>query len=148
MDKIPFSQTVSSLRFSVDFILFYSWFYSGLIFYEIHDLCVFYSFHNKYACFLICENYFLLCFCFKNLDLLDWQTIQFDFSLSTLFVIFTSCRLKLCVKSLHPKQYGVPSSFATFTGFIFYCVFFILCNLAKWFWQSISYNLILLSDLI
>ena len=29
-------------------------------------------------------NYFLLlCFCFKNLGLLDRQTIQFDFSLST-----------------------------------------------------------------
>ena len=56
----------------------------------------FYSFYNKFACFVICKNYFLfLCFCFKNLDLFDQQTIQLDFSLSTLFVIFTSFGLKL-----------------------------------------------------
>ena len=41
-------------------------------------------------------NYFLLLsFCFKNFDLFDLQTMQFDFSQSTLFVIFTSCGLKL-----------------------------------------------------
>ena len=76
----------------------------------------------------ICKtlNYFLLlCFYFKNLDLAFLQTIQFDFSLSTLFVVFTSCGLKLCVKSLHPKQYVVPSSFPVFIGFIFYWVFLV-----------------------
>ena len=53
-------------------------------------------------------NYFLLlCFCFKNLDLLDGQTIQFDFSLSALFVIIIFFGLKLWIKSLHPKQYVV-----------------------------------------
>ena len=37
-------------------------------------------------------NYFLLlCFCFRKLDLLDRQTTQFNFPLSTLFVIFTFC---------------------------------------------------------
>ena len=39
----------------------------------------------------------MLRFCFKNLDLAFLQTTQFDFSLSTLFVIFTSCGQKLCV---------------------------------------------------
>ena len=74
-------------------------------------------------------NYFLLlCFCFKNIDLLYRQTTQLDFSLSTLFVIFTSCGLKLCVKSLHPKQYVVPGLFPIFIGFIFDYVFFIFCD--------------------
>ena len=89
-------------------------------------------------------NYFLLlCFCFKNLDLFDQQTTQFDFSLSTLFVIFTSCGLKLCVKSLHPKQYVVPGLFPIFIGFIFDCVFFIFCNLVKCFWHIVLILLIL-----
>ena len=71
-------------------------------------------------------DYFLLwCFCFKNLEL--------DFFLSTLFAIFTSWGLKLWVKSLHPKQYVAPSSFPNFIGFIFDCVFFLFCNLVKYF---------------
>ena len=75
-------------------------------------------------------NYFLLlCFCFKNLDLFDQWTTQFDFSLSTLACGL--CGLKLCVKSLHPKKYVVPSSSSVFFGFIFDCVFFILFNLVK-----------------
>ena len=95
---------------------------------------------SQHVCFLtsVCKtlNYFLLlCFCFKNIDLFDLQTTQFDFSLSTMFVIFTSCGLKLCVKSLNPKQYVVPSSFpfllvlfltvcfSCFTLSIFYCYF-------------------------
>ena len=75
--------------------------------------------------FVICKNYFLLsksanwklmlslnyilflCFCFKSLALLHRQTIHLDFSLSTLFFIFTSSSLKLWVQSLHPKQYVV-----------------------------------------
>ena len=57
-------------------------------------------------------------FLFYKLDLFGEQTTQFDFSLSTLFVIFTSCGLKLCVKSLHPKQYIVPGLFPIFIGFI------------------------------
>ena len=68
--------------------------------------------------------FFLLCFCFKNLHLLDQQTTPFYFSLSTLFVIFTSCGLKLLVLSLHPERYVVPSSFQVFLGFIFDRVFF------------------------
>ena len=88
-------------------------------------------------------NYFLLlCFCFKNLDLFDQQTTQFDFSLSTLFVIFTSCGLKLWVKSLHPKQYVVPGLFPIFIGFISDCVFFIFCNLVKCFWHIVLILLI------
>ena len=67
----------------------------------------------------------LFCFCFKSLDLFDRQTTQLDFSLSTLFVIFTSCGLKLCVKFLHPKQYVVPGLFPIFNGFICDCVFHI-----------------------
>ena len=79
-------------------------------------------------------NYFLLlCFCFKNLDLFDRQKTHLDFSLSTLFVIFTSCDLKLCVKSLHLKQYAVPGLFPIFISFISDCVFFIFCNLVKYF---------------
>ena len=70
--------------------------------------------------FVIRKNYFFaLYFCFKNLDLLDQQTTQFDFSLSTLFVIFTSCDLKLYIKFLHSKQFVVPSSFPVVIGFIF-----------------------------
>ena len=64
-------------------------------------------------------NYFLLlCFCFKNLDWFERQTTQWDFSLSTLFAIFTSCGLKLWVKSLHPKQHLVPSCLPIFIGFV------------------------------
>ena len=88
---------------------------SVLTFLETCCLCVFCTLSNKYACFVIYRNYFLffkstsfdnyfvfelfllLCFCFKNLDLLDQQSIQFDFYLSSLFVIFTSCGLKLLV---------------------------------------------------
>ena len=89
-------------------------------------------------------NYFLLlCFCFKNLDLFDQQTTQFDFSLSTLFVIFTSCGLKLCVKSLHPKQYVVPGLFPIFIRFIFDWGLFIFCNLVKHFWHIVLILLIL-----
>ena len=76
-----------------------------LVFLDVQIQCVFYSFHNKFPCFIICKNYFFflfsltiyflfLCFCFKNLDL---QITQFDFSLSTLFVSFTSSGLKLSV---------------------------------------------------
>ena len=73
-------------------------------------------------------NYFLLlCFCFKNLDLLDRQTTQFDFSLSTLFVIFTSSGLKLWVKSSHPKQYVAPGFFSSFyRSYFWLCVFHVL----------------------
>ena len=41
--------------------------------------------------------FFIVMFFVKYLDLVDQQTSQFDFSLSTLFVIFTSCGLKLSV---------------------------------------------------
>ena len=69
----------------------------------------------------------MLCFCFKNLELLDRQTTQFDFPLSTLFVIFTSCGLKLWVKFLHPKKYIVPGLFSSFYRFSFWlCVFHVL----------------------
>ena len=89
-------------------------------------------------------NYFLLlCFCFKNLDLFDQQTTQFDFSLSTLFVIFTSCGLKLWVKSLHPKQYVFPGFFPIFIGNIFDCAFFMFCNFVKCFWNIVLILLIL-----
>ena len=81
------------------------------------------------CCFItsVCKalNYFLLLyFCFEHLDLLDQQVMQLDFFLSTLFVISTSCSLNLCVNSLHPKQYVVPSSFPVFVDFIFDYVFF------------------------
>ena len=66
-------------------------------------------------------NYFLLlCFCFKNLDLFHQQTF-----LSTSYVIFTSCGLRFCVKSLHPKYYVVPGLFPIFIAFVFDCMFFI-----------------------
>ena len=119
---------------------------SGLIFLETCYLCVFYSFYNKYACFVTCKNYFCVllvlkstnwrfvlrliifccCFsCFKILDLLDRQIAQFDFSVSTLFVIFTFCGLKLSVYSLHPKQYVVPGFFqALLVLFLIVCFSF------------------------
>ena len=98
----------------------------------------FYTSRNSHAFFItsVCKklNYFLLlCFCFKNLDLLDLHTTQFDFSLSTLFVIFTTCDLKLWVKSLHPKQYVVPSSFPVFNGFIFDFMHFHIFNVKSIF---------------
>ena len=69
----------------------------------------------------------LLCFYFKNLDLFDRQITQLDFSLSTLFVAFTSCGLKLCVNSLHPKQFVVPGLFPVFYWFYFWlCAFHVL----------------------
>ena len=56
-------------------------------------------------------NYFLLlCFCFKNLDLLDRHTTQFDFSLSTLFIIFTSCVLKLSAQPTFWRRINVFST--------------------------------------
>ena len=73
-------------------------------------------------------------FCFKNLDLFDWQTAQFDFSLNTLFAIFTSCGLKLWIQSLHPKQYVAP----VFIGFIFDFVFFMFYIGGKNFYASHS----------
>ena len=105
-------------------------------------LVCFLHFYSNFACFVICKNYFLfsiwfenlcclelflcvcVCFCFKNLHLLDQQTTPFYFSLSILFVIFTSCGLKLLVLTLHSEQYVVPSSFPVFIGFIFDRVFF------------------------
>ena len=68
-----------------------------------------------------------------KLFFLDQQTIQFDFSISTLFVFFTSIDLKLSVHSLHPKQYIIPTSFPVlsvllliecFSCHIFLAVFF------------------------
>ena len=57
-------------------------------FLETFYLCVFYSFFNKYACFLICEN----CFCFllgftgfKKVDFLEPQLTHIDFCLRILF---------------------------------------------------------------
>ena len=104
----------------------------------------FLQFLHKFACFVICKNllclysftkhrqfmlllnyyYYYYFFWCKNLDLLDWQRGHFDFSLSTFFVIFTSCGLKLSVQSLHPKQYVFTISFPVFIGFVFECVFF------------------------
>ena len=65
-----------------------------LVFLDVQIQCVFYSFHNKFLCFVPWENYFFfllsltiyflfLCFCFKNLDLLNRQTTQINFSLSS-----------------------------------------------------------------
>ena len=59
------------------------------------------------------------------------QTTQFGFSLSTLFVIFTSCGLKWWVKSLHLQQYVVPSYFAVFVAFNFDYMFFMLYNVGS-----------------
>ena len=118
-----------------------------------HFQYLFYTLRTKSSSFFItlvskALNYFLLlCFCFKNFNLFDRQTAQLDFSLSTLFVIFTSCGLKLCVKSLHPKQYVVPGLFPIFIGFISDCVFFIFCNLVKCFWHIVLILLILLLQL-
>ena len=89
----------------------------------------------------VCKTlkYFLfLCFCFRDLDSFDQQTVWLVWIyswifFSTLFVIFTSSGIKLCVNSLHPKQYVVPGCFPVFVCFIFDCVFFIFCNLVKHF---------------
>ena len=41
-----------------------------LVFLNVYIQCVFYSFHNKFACFVICKNYFFfsvrLAFFYKN----------------------------------------------------------------------------------
>ena len=75
----------------------------------------------------------VLCFSFKNINWLHRQTTQFDYSLSTLFVIFTSFGLNVSVKSLNPKQYIFPGLFPIFIGFVSSCVFFILCIFVKCF---------------
>ena len=74
----------------------------------------------------------MLCFCFKNLDLFDLQTLQFDFSRSTLFVIFTSCGLKLWVKSLHPKH-RCSRLLSKFYRFYFWLLFFHIYNFGSIF---------------
>ena len=80
----------------------------------------FFDFYWVWKFMLSLNHFLLLCFCFKNLDLLDQQTTQFDFSLSTLFVNFTSCGLKLSMWSLHPKQYVVRGFFSSFYRFYFW----------------------------
>ena len=131
---------------------------SELIFLETCYLCVFYSFYITYACFVIFENYLtiyvateiiflMLCFCFKNLDFLDRQTTHFDFPLSTLFLIFTSCGLKY-----RCNLYTLNNTLLQFL-FQFLLVLFLIARfscLILWvvfFWQSILNILILLSDL-
>ena len=69
--------------------------------------------------------------------------MQLGFSLSTLFVIFTSLGLKLCIKCLHPKQYVVPGFFPIFISFIFDCVFFFFCNLVKGLSHADHFNFFL-----
>ena len=135
-----------STHFYFSLILFFE---IKINFLETYYLYIFHIFYNKFVCFVIGKNYFfLLCFCFKNLDLLDWQTTQFDFSLSTLFVIFTFCGLKLCIKSLHPKQYVVLSSFLVFIGLILIVCFSFFVIWQYFFEQFILSTLILLSGLI
>ena len=74
----------------------------------------------------------MLCSCFKNLDLFDLQTLQFDFSRSTAFVIFTSCGLKLWVKSLHPKH-RCSRLLSKFYRFYFWLLFFHIYNVGSIF---------------
>ena len=89
-------------------------------------------------------NYILLlCFCFKNLDLFDRQTTHLDFSLSPLFVIFTSCGLKLWVKFLHPQTMHCPKFFSSFYWFYFWlCAFLVL------YYQFFFYFLKIISNLV
>ena len=73
----------------------------------------------------------------KNLDLFDQQT-TLRTSLRTLFVIFTFCGLKLRVKSLHPKQYVVPSYFPVIFhslqfGKMFLTIHFKRFDFIEWF---------------
>ena len=124
--------------------MIFLWFYfmkPWINFLEKCYLCVFYCFHNKYTHLLICENLSsLLCCCFKNLEFSDRQTIQTiqsDFSLSTLFIIFTSCDSKFWVKSLHLKQDVVTISFPVFISFIFGCVFFHVLQCGQYFLNKI-----------
>ena len=71
---------------------------SRLVFLDVYIQCVFYSCHNKFACFVIWENYF---FFILSLTIYFCSCVfaitQFYFTLSTLFVIFTSCDFKLSV---------------------------------------------------
>ena len=96
-------------------------------------LYVFNSFYNTYAylCDLkklfddLCSRWYyfsLLCFCFKNLDLIDRQTTQFDFSRSILFVIFISCGSKLLVFT--PQTIRYSTFLPVFISSNFDCVFF------------------------
>ena len=95
-------KNILSVKHSVHFDLTFAFLFDvkTSIFGCVHSVC----FNTKCPCFIICENYFLFFTCFKRvnflepccpilfaaLDLLDQQTTQFDFSLSTLFVVFTS----------------------------------------------------------
>ena len=111
INKSPFSHINSTFGFPL--ILFFE--IKTNFFWKRVTCVFFYSFYNKYASFVICKNdfcfllvlekyklaiyvavqlVFILVFLFKNLDLIDPQTTQFDFSLSNLWfkiisVIFT-----------------------------------------------------------
>ena len=43
----------------------------GCLFLDVLNECVFYNFHNKFACFVIYENRFLFFTCFKRVDFLE-----------------------------------------------------------------------------
>ena len=45
----------------------------------MHIQCVFYSFCNKYVCFVICENYFLFFTRFKKVHFLESQSTRVAF---------------------------------------------------------------------
>ena len=77
---------------------------------------------------------------FKNLDLSDWQKTQFDSSLSTLFVIFTSCGLKVMSKIFSSKTMHCSNLFSSFYRFYFFFVFFMFCISSENFMNLIIWS--------
>ena len=88
--KNPFSQTSKTFWFFFDYIFWNR---------KMCFLCVFYSFYNKFACFVICKNYFWFFIGFidfKKVDFLEQQSTHVDFCCPILFSKATSFRILLC----------------------------------------------------
>ena len=123
MNKTFFTQAINTFWFSCGFYFVKL----ELIFLETHCLYIVYTFDNKSAFFVICKNYILPCFCFKNLDLFDLQTRQWDFSLSTLFVIFIFFWPKILHIIFTPRTIFCSGLFFNFYRLSFWlCVFDVL----------------------
>ena len=81
-------------------------------------LCVFYSFCNKYVCFVICENYILSFIRFLKVDFLELQSTHVDFCGRILFSNATPFMF-LCF-----VFFSTPYAITVFFFFVFLFFFF------------------------
>ena len=75
-------------------------------------------------------NFLLLCFCFKNLDFLDQQPTQFDFSISTLFVNFI-----FVAKNYECNLYNPNNTLLPFLSQFLSHLFLVVCFSCLYYWQ-------------